>query len=205
MKKNIIVLATHNKDKTEELLAVLSEFPIILKTLEDFPEISDISETGETLLENSMLKARTVHQITGLPTIADDTGLEVDALDGAPGIYAARFAGEHVTYQDNVNKLLRELRGVKPDQCTARFRTVMSYVDKSRELWSEGTIQGVIIKEPRGERGFGYDPVFYVPNIGKTFAEMTATEKNSISHRARAMQALKKKLETIIVQKKEKL
>lgn len=205
MKKNIIVLATHNKDKAEELLAVLSELPIRLKTLKDFPAIGDIPETGETLLENSMLKARTVHQITGLPAIADDTGLEVDALDGAPGIYAARFAGEHVTYQDNVNKLLHELRGVKPDQCTACFRTVMSYVDDSRELWSEGKIQGVIIKEPRGESGFGYDPVFYVPNTGKTFAEMTATEKNSISHRARAMQALKKKLETIIVQKKEKL
>ncbi len=203
MNKNIIVLATHNKDKVEELLAVLSDFPIKLKTLEDFPEIGDIPETGETLLENSMLKARTVHDITGFPTIADDTGLEVDALNGAPGIYAARFAGEHVTYQDNMNKLLDEMKGVPPNQRTAQFHTVMSYVDNSRELWAEGTIKGVITEEPKGKEGFGYDPVFFSIETGKTFAQMTAIEKNSISHRARAMEALKTKLETIIYQTTE--
>lgn len=197
MKKTTVVLATHNQDKAKELLAVLSGLNIEIKTLDDFPEIGDIPETGETLLENSFLKSREVHRLTGLPSVADDTGLEVDALDGAPGVYAARYAGENVTYSDNVNKLLHEMDGVEEHDRSARFRTVMTFVDTNRELWAEGSIQGRIAKHPDGEGGFGYDPVFYVPESGKTFSQMTSEEKNLISHRARATMALKNKLETI--------
>lgn len=198
MKKNSIILATHNRHKVAELLAVLADFPVEIKTLADFPAIGDIPETGKTLKENSLIKARTAHSQTGLPAIADDTGLEVDALKGAPGIYSARYAGNHASYADNVNKLLADLSGIDGDDRTARFRTVISYVDAFRELSAEGSIQGNILYQARGTGGFGYDPVFFVPKTGKTFAEMTDKEKNSISHRALAMQALKDQLAALV-------
>lgn len=184
---NTIVLATHNKDKREELQEALSEFTVKILSLNDFPFIGEIEEVGQTLLENSMIKAKTVHNLTQLPVIADDTGLEVEALNGAPGIYSARYAGEDVTYEDNVNKLLAEMENIPLENRKAQFRTVISFVDKDRELWTEGTIKGIIGESAKGKNGFGYDPVFFVPELEKTFSELSIGEKNKISHRGLAM------------------
>ena len=188
MKENqAIVLATHNRDKREELQEALSEFTVKILSLNDFPFIGEIEEVGQTLLENSMIKAKTVHNLTQLPVIADDTGLEVEALNGAPGIYSARYAGEDVTYEDNVNKLLAEMENIPLENRKAQFRTVISFVDKDRELWTEGRIKGIIGESAKGKNGFGYDPVFFVPELEKTFSELSIGEKNRISHRGLAM------------------
>ena len=182
-----IVLATQNRDKREELQEALSEFTVKILSLNDFPFIGEIEEVGQTLLENSMIKAKTVHNLTQLPVIADDTGLEVEALNGAPGIYSARYAGEDVTYEDNVNKLLAEMENIPLENRKAQFRTVISFVDKDRELWTEGRIKGIIGESAKGKNGFGYDPVFFVPELEKTFSELSIGEKNRISHRGLAM------------------
>ena len=184
---NTIVLATHNRDKREELQEALSEFTVKILSLNNFPFIGEIEEVGQTLQENSMIKAKTVHNLTQLPVIADDTGLEVEALNGAPGIYSARYAGEDVTYEDNVNKLLAEMENIPLENRKAQFRTVISFVDKDRELWTEGTIKGIIGETAKGKNGFGYDPVFFVPELEKTFSELSIGEKNRISHRGLAM------------------
>ena len=193
-----IILATHNRDKEKELQNSLQGINVEICSLFDFPEIGDIEETGTTLLENSLLKARTVFDITGIPTIADDTGLEVDFLDGAPGVYSARYAGNNVSYQDNVNKLLIELDGVPHEKRKAKFRTVVTYIDKNEELWTEGYIDGIISETIIGDRGFGYDPVFFVPYKEKTFAELSSDEKNKISHRGIALQKLRKILINVL-------
>jgi XTP/dITP diphosphohydrolase len=181
-----VVLATHNKDKRKEILPLLKPMGFEVLTLDKFPEIGDIIEDGSTLTENALIKARTVNQITGLPTIADDTGLEVDALKGRPGIYSARFAGEGCRYSDNVNKLISEMNNIPENKRTARFRTVTVFTDGKQELIAEGTVEGFITQKIKGVGGFGYDPVFYIPKSGKTFAEMTLDEKKEISHRGRA-------------------
>ncbi len=183
-----IVFATNNIDKLHEAQAILKELPYQFIGLNEFPDISEIGETGKTLLENSFIKARTVHKITGLPTVADDTGLEVNSLNGAPGIKSARYAGENATYDDNVNKLLENLEDVPFEQRQAQFRTIISFVTDSRELWVEGIVKGVILNESRGEGGFGYDPIFYIPELNKTFAELSMEEKNKISHRGLALE-----------------
>ena len=193
-----IVLATHNHDKEIELQHSLRGLDVDICSLSEYPDIGEIEETGTTLLENSLLKAHTVHDRTGLPTIADDTGLEIDALDGAPGVYSARFAGLNATYEDNVNKLLSVMENVPDDMRSARFRTVISFVDEIQELWTEGLIQGRITKTPRGNMGFGYDPVFYVPHLEKTFAELSTNEKNKISHRGISLQKLRKILVKVL-------
>ena len=193
-----IVLATHNHDKEIELQHSLRGLDVDICSLSEYPDIGDIEETGTTLLENSLLKAHTVHDRTGLPAIADDTGLEVDALDGAPGVYSARFAGLNATYDDNVNKLLSVMEDVSDDMRSARFRTVISFVDEIQELWTEGFIEGIITETPRGNMGFGYDPIFYVPRLEKTFAELSTDEKNKISHRGIALQKLRKILINVL-------
>src|SRR5262249_26958745 len=148
-------------------------------------------ETGATLLENATLKAEAALRFTGLPAIADDTGLEVDALGGAPGVHAARFAGPDATYADNVRLLLERMRGVPAERRAARFRTVcVACFPDGRTLVGEGAVEGRIAVAPRGAAGFGYDPVFELPGPGKTFAELSASEKNRVSHRARAARAL---------------
>ena len=188
-----VLIATRNRDKAKEMKALLKEKGWEGEALTDIDplrKIPDIEETGDTLLENALIKARTIFSITGVPTIADDTGLEVDALNGAPGVYAARYAGQNCSYEDNVNKLLSELRGVPPEKRSARFRTVVCYVNGSKELWSEGVVEGMISKIPKGENGFGYDPVFYIPEIEKTYAQLSNEEKNTISHRGKAMRKL---------------
>ena len=193
-----IVLATHNHDKEIELQHSLRGLGVDICSLSEYPDIGEIEETGTTLLENSLLKAHTVHDRTGLPAIADDTGLEIDALDGAPGVYSARFAGLNATYEDNVNKLLSVTEDVSHDMRSARFRTVISFVDEIQELWTEGFIEGKITETPRGNMGFGYDPVFYVPRLDKTFAELSIDEKNKISHRGIALQKLRKILVNVL-------
>jgi len=193
-----IVLATHNHDKEIELQNSLRDLGIEICSLSDYPDIGEIEETGTTLLENSLLKARTVFAKTGHPAIADDTGLEVDALDGGPGIYSARFAGLNATYEDNLNKLLSLIEDVPEEKRSARFRTVISFVDGDQELWTEGHIDGRITEFPRGNAGFGYDPVFYIPQLEKTFAELSTEEKNKISHRGIALQKLRKILVNVL-------
>ncbi len=182
-----LVLATRNRHKAQELASLLSDLGISIRTLDVFPEVPDVIEDGKTCEANAIKKARAVSQATGLLAVADDTGLEVDALGGQPGVYAARYAGEHVTYEDNWRKLLRELSGVPHDRRTARFITVAAIASPSGEVQvAEGQLQGVITEEPAGAQGFGYDPVFLVPTLGKTLAELSPDEKNRISHRAKA-------------------
>ena len=189
-----IVLATHNPDKKKEIMIALRELGVNILSLDSFPEIGEIEETGSTLLENSLIKARTVSAVTGKPAIADDTGLEVDALNGAPGIYSARYAGINVSYEDNVRKLLSEMSSFDMDSRTARFRTVVSFHSSNEELWTEGVIEGSITMNAIGKGGFGYDPVFRVRKTGKTFAEMTRQEKNRISHRGVALDNMRQLL-----------
>jgi XTP/dITP diphosphohydrolase len=188
-----LILATHNPHKREELRKILfAELgnSIEVLTLEDIlPPIGDIEETGTTLEENALIKARTVHEITKLPTVADDTGLEVSALNGAPGVYSARYSGENATYASNVSKLLAAMQG-KEDR-NAKFSTVIAYIDEQSDAHLfRGETVGIIGREPHGTNGFGYDPIF-VPQEAqnKTYAEMTDEEKNAISHRGRALRA----------------
>jgi len=202
-RRQTLVLATHNPDKQTEMNAVLSDLGLDVIGLDQYPEIDDIPENGTTLLENALIKARAVHLKTGFPALADDTGLEVDALHGAPGVYSARFAGEDATYQDNVKKLLSVMAGVSKQNRTARFRTVVALIDSDTELWTEGIIEGLITREQRGAGGFGYDPIFEAVDTGKTFSEMSAAQKNEISHRARALQKMRKKLITVFEEKGE--
>ena len=202
-RRQTLVLATHNPDKQTEMNAVLSDLGLDVIGLDQYPEIDDIPENGTTLLENALIKARAVHLKTGFPALADDTGLEVDALRGAPGVYSARFAGEDATYQDNVKKLLSVMAGVSRQNRTARFRTVVALIDSDTELWAEGIIEGLITREQRGAGGFGYDPIFEAADTGKTFSEMSAAQKNEISHRARALQKMRKKLITVFEEKGE--
>jgi XTP/dITP diphosphohydrolase len=179
-----IILATHNPHKREELLALAGNSFEVELLPEDFP---DIPETGNILEENARIKARFVHERLHLSALADDTGLEVEALDGAPGVYTARFAGENATYEDNCNKLLSKLQGLT--NRNARFTTIICFIDRGdKEHVFTGSIEGRITESKRGSNGFGYDPIFEpIEGTGKTFAEMTSQEKNQLSHRARAM------------------
>ena len=181
-----IVLATHNKGKMSEINNLLSSSYEVL-TLDHFPNIKEIPETGKTLKENAFIKARTVFEMTGLPSLADDTGLEVESLGGDPGIYSARYAGEQASYQDNCEKLLKNMMRVPKEDREAKFRTVIAYKDDNRELSCDGSVKGEIAQSPKGSFGFGYDSVFYYPPLEKTFAELSEEEKNSISHRGRAL------------------
>ena len=189
-----IILATNNRHKRDELAQVLlSELgdTVTLKTLEEVGLGGlDIPETGVTLEENALIKARTVHERTGHSTLADDTGLEVEALHGAPGVYSARYAGVGATYADNVTKLLASLEGAEDRSAT--FKTVIAFIDASEkgEYLFSGSVQGTIVSERRGSHGFGYDPIFEpLESNGLTFAQMTPEAKNKISHRSRALLA----------------
>jgi XTP/dITP diphosphohydrolase len=182
-----IVLATNNRHKIKEIKHILSGLAAEILTLEDFPGAPQVEETGETLEENAILKAETICRFTGLPSLADDSGLEVDALCGAPGVLSSRFAGEHCSYADNNRKLLRLMADVPQNRRTARFVCVVAWVtDPEHVITLKGEVEGIITSKERGENGFGYDPVFYLPNLHKTFAQLSFQEKNRISHRARA-------------------
>lgn len=185
-KPETILLASGNTHKIEELKQVLKPLGIELKSTLDFEEAEEVVEDKPDLEGNALKKARYWHQLTGLPALADDTGLEVDALNGAPGVYSARYAGENVTYDDNVNKLLKEMNG--KENRAAQFKTVVAFVTDEGEKLFEGVCKGEIISEKRGDKGFGYDPVFVPEGYTQTFAELNSDEKNKISHRARAVE-----------------
>ncbi|MCP9456085.1 MAG: XTP/dITP diphosphatase [Nitrospira sp.] len=194
-----LVLATRNRDKVRELTALLSGLACWIRTLDDFPQAPDIVEDGATCEANAIKKAREIARATGRYAVADDTGLEVDALDGRPGAYAARYAGLGATYEDNCRKLLEELDGIPWERRTARFVTVAALASPWGEIkTARGVLEGTITDRCRGERGFGYDPVFYVPELGKTLAELTPEEKNQISHRAKAFLKLRDLLQSLV-------
>jgi XTP/dITP diphosphohydrolase len=190
-----LVLATFNRDKARELEALLALPGLALRPLRDVPGATAPEETGATLRENALIKARGALALTGVGSLADDTGLEVDALGGRPGVHAARYAGPDATYADNVARLLDELRGVPRERRSARFRCVcVACLADGRTLEAEGVLEGSIREAPSGTSGFGYDPVFEVAGSGRTLAEHAEPEKNEISHRARAIRALAARL-----------
>jgi XTP/dITP diphosphohydrolase len=189
-----LLFATNNKHKIREISDIISNnFTII--GLADVNITEDIPEEADTLADNAIFKARYVHERTGMNVFADDTGLEVEALGGEPGVYSARYAGEGKSFDDNINKLLNRLEGV--EERKARFRTVIALIIENREYMFEGTVEGEILAERKGTGGFGYDPVFRAAGFDQTFAEMPLTEKNRISHRAVAMRKLLNFLEGI--------
>jgi XTP/dITP diphosphohydrolase len=189
-----LVVASANPDKAAEIAAILGSVPG-LRLYPRPTEVPDVEETGATLVENARLKAVALMEATGMAAVSDDTGLEIDALGGAPGVYSARYSGEHATYAENVSKVLAELDRVgatSPAQRAATFRSVafVAYPDGG-EVWAEGTVAGVIAPRPTGGAGFGYDPVFVPDDCGgRTFAQMDAEEKHRVSHRGRAFRAL---------------
>ncbi len=192
-----ILLATHNAGKRREWQALLNNLPVELLLPEELGLKQEVEETGATYAENALLKARALCAASDLPTLADDSGLEVDALDGAPGIRSARYAlgDDEVRYR----ALLKALTGVPKEQRKARFRcTVALVMPDGREFLREGLCEGYITTEPRGEGGFGYDPVFFLPELGRTMAELSAEEKNQLSHRAHAAQQLIPLLRSLI-------
>ncbi|HJU05811.1 MAG TPA: XTP/dITP diphosphatase [Nitrospiraceae bacterium] len=190
---NELVLATRNIHKGAEVAVLLSDLGIKILTLADFPNAPQVIEDGLTCEANAIKKASTIASYTGLPAVADDTGLMVDALNGRPGIYAARYAGEQATYEENWRKLLQDLEGVPYARRTARFITVaaVSIPLAQRTAVAEGILEGIIADRPAGTEGFGYDPIFFVPQLGKTLAQLSYIEKNRISHRAKAFRQAK--------------
>lgn len=184
--KDTLVIASQNPHKIEEMQQILLPLGIKVLSTQDFPALEEVVEDQPTLTGNALKKARYVAKKTGLPSLSDDTGLEVEALDGAPGVYSARYAGEKVTYQENVLKLLRELK--EKSNRKAQFRTVIALADGDQEYTFEGVCKGEIITKQRGDKGFGYDPVFVPEGYDKTFAELDSSTKNTISHRGRAVQ-----------------
>lgn len=190
-----IVIATKNPGKLREIEESLREMEVKVLSLKDFPHLPPIEEEEGSFWENALKKARIVAHQTDRVTIADDSGLEVDFLQGDPGVRSARFAGEGASDEDNNRKLLQLLESVPPSQRGASFRCVIAVVDpQGRETWVEGTCRGVIGERERGENGFGYDPLFLIPELGKTLAELPLREKNRVSHRGKALAALKEVL-----------
>ena len=182
-----LVLASGNKGKLAEFQRLLEGLDVQIHSMKEYPEIGEIVEDGSTFAENALIKARAVCKATGKPAMADDSGLAVDALNGAPGIYSARFAGEQRSDADNNAKVLQLLEDVEDGKRTARFFCVIAIVlPDGREYTAEGTCEGTILHALQGEGGFGYDPLFYVESLDKTFAELTMEEKNRISHRGHA-------------------
>lgn len=181
-----LIFATHNRHKVSEVQAMLPA-GIHVRSLSDLGCDEDIPETADTLQGNALQKAQFVHERYHCNCFADDTGLEIDALDGRPGVYSARYAGEGCSFDDNVRKVLAELENVPLAQRTARFRTVVALILDGRTYFFEGKVEGFMTLERHGVAGFGYDPIFLPEGYGQTFAEMDASEKNRISHRGRAM------------------
>ena len=182
-----LLLATTNRHKLEEYRAIFSDLPFTLLSPYDVHLDIHVEETGATFAENAELKARANAQASGLLALADDSGLEIDALGGAPGVYSARFAGQETSYEERFRLILERLRDVPVEQRTARFRCAIAIAEPAGYCHLvEGVIEGVIAGSPRGNQGFGYDPIFLVPEVGKTFAELAPEQKNRISHRGRA-------------------
>lgn len=187
-----LLIASRNRDKVEEIEAIIKEgLPRVeIYSLLDFPNVPPVREDSLTILENAIKKAKNAFQQTGIPSISDDTGLSVDALHGMPGVFSSRFAGEEASYDENVEKLLALLEGRDFSKRRAKFITVAAYYDGRMTLYYEGEVIGFIIKRRRGRGGFGYDPIFLYPPLGRTFAEIPRELKNRISHRYRAFSGL---------------
>ncbi len=184
---NILVVATRNKGKKKEIENVLKDFPVIIKDLDDFGPIPEVEEDGDTFDDNAYKKASFTARVLGFPALADDSGLIVDALNGEPGVYSARYAGVNATDQENLEKLLEEIKG--KNNRKASFQCVLSLaIPTGAALTYEASCEGEILSEPVGDNGFGYDPVFYFPKFEKTFAQLTIEEKGSVSHRGKALQ-----------------
>jgi XTP/dITP diphosphohydrolase len=186
-----ILLATRNRHKIEEIRTMLSDLPLQVLTLNDFPDVPPLNEEGTTFQENSLQKAREVYERTKIPALADDSGLEVFYLNGRPGVFSARYAGEEATDEANNLKLLSQMMGVAPRRRRAQFRAVLTLLDDKNVERTEGVCPGMLAEVPRGANGFGYDPIFLPDGFSRTYAELTATEKNTISHRAKALAAMK--------------
>jgi len=190
-----IVVATQNKGKIAEIVLALALLPVKVLALSDFGPIPEAVENGASFKENALIKARHYAKFTGKACLADDSGLEVDALQGAPGIYSARFAGETADDSANNQKLLAELTNIRTAERTARFRCVLAFVDTDESAQTtDGVCEGYINEEPQGTGGFGYDCLFYVPELNKTMAELSKNEKNAISHRGQALNLMAIKL-----------
>jgi XTP/dITP diphosphohydrolase len=195
MKK--IVIASSNKHKVSEISINIQPFFDTILSFSDFPKIGEIIEDGTTIEENSFIKSRASFKYTGLASVADDTILEVDHLNGEPGLYTARYAGEQATYNQNMDKLIKELHGVEMGMRTARFRTVISYVDGVNDFHVEGILEGKILKNKIGKKGFGYDPIFYVDKYDKSLAQINSSLKNDISHRGLAIKKFVSKIKEL--------
>ena len=194
-----LLVASNNKGKLREFNAILGELGIECVSMGEMGIDVEVDETGTTFLENAKIKAEEIYKIAKIPTVSDDSGLEVDFLHGEPGVYSARYAGEHGNDKENNIKLLKNLEGVPDEKRTGRFKSVVYLVlDENTHVWAEGSVEGIIMHEEKGENGFGYDPLFFSPQLNKSFAEATPEEKNAISHRGNAIRDLKKKLEKII-------
>lgn len=194
--KKIIIIATSNEGKAREFKELFTSYGYEIKTLLDFPEIGDVPETGNTFAENAFQKASAISKELNTIVLADDSGLEVDVLNGKPGIYSARFAGEHGNDEKNNKKLLAALEGLPLEERTANFHCSLVMVGPDKEpLHVEGEVDGQILEEERGRHGFGYDPLFYLPELDQTMAELPSEQKNKISHRARAIEKLKEHLD----------
>jgi XTP/dITP diphosphohydrolase len=192
MKK--IVLATRNKHKIEEMKTILHDLPLEILTLNDYPDTPALREDGATFQENSLQKAQAVVQHTKLAALADDSGLEVFYLNGRPGVISARYAGDGASDEMNNEKLLGQMRGVAPRRRKAQFRAVLTLLDDKGVEVTEGICPGTLVESPRGTNGFGYDPIFMPDGFSRTYAELTSEEKNRISHRARALAAMREVL-----------
>ena len=187
-----IVFATTNAGKTKEIKEILADFDVEVVSMKEMNITADIEENGATFEENSLIKARAVSKLTGLPALADDSGLEVDYLNGEPGIYSARYLGRDTDYDYKNNYIIKKLKDAKDEERSARFVCVISLVlPDGREFVKKGVMEGRIGYEIKGENGFGYDPIFFLPEYGKTSAEISAEEKNKISHRGKALSAMK--------------
>ena len=191
--KNIII-SSSNKHKISEIITTIKPLFDKIYSLSDFPDIGDIKEDGTSIVENSFIKSRVAFNHTKLPSMADDTVLEVDHLMGDPGIYTARYAGENATYEENMEKLLKNLKGVPWKERTARFKTVVTYVDGENDFFVEGCLEGKILESKQGDLGFGYDPIFYASAQNMSLGDMGLEDKNQISHRAIAIQKFAHKI-----------
>ena len=186
--ERILVLATANRAKARELRALLDAVPYRVLDLTAFPSCTLPAEGEVSYAENALLKARAVSAVTGMLALADDSGIEVDALGGRPGVLSARYGGEGLDDEGRCAVMLRDLHGIPPERRTARYRAVVALSGPDgREAMTEGVVEGTILEEPRGSGGFGYDPLFYYPPFGATFAQVTPEAKHAVSHRARAM------------------
>lgn len=198
-KQPIVLVATTNRGKLAELRAILADLPVHLASLDDFPPMTEPVEDALTFAGNAEIKARHYARLAGCWTLADDSGLEVDALHGAPGVHSARFAGPSCDPAANNAKLVAVLAGVPIEDRSARFRCALALADARRVLaTAEGSFEGVIVDDPRGDNGFGYDPHFLIPSLGKTAAELIPEEKNRISHRGQAFRSLRDSLKQLL-------